>query len=111
MADVIETVREYSPIGSSHEEGVARRAQDPEYRASRARYQVAETCARELIRYRMQHGMTQAQLACFLGMPAPAVSRLERGDHVPNIATLQRVAHAFGKLLDISFVDPDLVEA
>jgi transcriptional regulator with XRE-family HTH domain len=39
------------------------------------------------------------------------VSRLERGDHVPSIETLERVAHAIGKRLDILFVELDLAEA
>ena len=98
MANATKVRQEHSPIGSPHEAGSAR-------------YEAAEICARELIRYRMQHGMTQAQLAALLGMPAPVVSRLERGDHVPSIDTLLRVARGLGKRLDISFVDLDLITA
>lgn len=36
--------------------------------------------------------MTQAQLAAALGMKESAVSRLESGEHVPNFATLERIA-------------------
>jgi ribosome-binding protein aMBF1 (putative translation factor) len=110
MAPASKSRRNLSPLGDSHDHHVARRAQNAEYREARARYEAAETCACELIRYRMQHGITQVQLASLLDMPASVVSRLERGDHVPSIETLERVAKALGKRLDISFVEIELVE-
>ncbi|HEV8022502.1 MAG TPA: helix-turn-helix transcriptional regulator [Candidatus Lustribacter sp.] len=111
MAETVGPRAKHSPVGASHAGRAARRAQNAQYREGRARDEAAEACARELIRYRMQHGMTQVQLAALLGMPAPVVSRLERGDHVPSIETLERVAHAIGKRLDILFVELDLAEA
>lgn len=108
MANATKARPEHSPIGTEHAVEEARRLQNPEYREIRERHEAAETCARELIRYRMEHRMTQAQLANLLGMPAPVVSRLERGDHVPSIDTLARVARGLGKRLDISFVDRDI---
>src|ERR1700728_2303250 len=81
-----------SPLGSDHAAAAAARAGDPGYRAALLRFAVAEKVARLLIGYRQQHALTQAQLACALGMKESAVSRLESGDHVPNIATLGRIA-------------------
>jgi ribosome-binding protein aMBF1 (putative translation factor) len=81
-----------SPLGSDHSAAAAARADNPHYRAARLRFVVAEKVARLLIGYRQQHALTQAQLASALGMKESAVSRLESGEHVPNIATLGRIA-------------------
>ena len=83
-----------SPLGSDHRAAVAARAANPSYRAARLRFAVAEKVARLLIGFRQQHGLTQAQLADALGMKESAVSRLESGEHVPNFATLGRIAEA-----------------
>lgn len=81
-----------SPLGSDHATSAASRAGNPGYRAARLRFAVAEKVARLLIGYRQQHALTQVQLAAALGMKESAVSRLESGDHVPNFATLGRIA-------------------
>jgi ribosome-binding protein aMBF1 (putative translation factor) len=81
-----------SPLGSEHAAAAAARAGNPGYRAARLRFAVAEKVARLLIGYRQQHALTQAQLASALDMKESAVSRLESGEHVPNIATLGRIA-------------------
>jgi ribosome-binding protein aMBF1 (putative translation factor) len=81
-----------SPLGFDHAVAAVSRAGDPSYRAARLRFAVAEKVARLLIGFRQQHGLTQAQLAAALGMKESAVSRLESGEHVPNFATLGRIA-------------------
>ncbi|HEX3467256.1 MAG TPA: helix-turn-helix transcriptional regulator [Candidatus Elarobacter sp.] len=81
-----------SPLGSDHAAVAAARAENPSYRAASLRLVVAEKVARLLIGYRQQQRLTQAELAAALGMKESAVSRLESGDHVPNIATLGRIA-------------------
>lgn len=81
-----------SPLGSDHAASAASRASNPAYRAARLRLAVAEKVARLLIGYRQQHSLTQTQLAAALGMKESAVSRLESGEHVPNFATLGRIA-------------------
>jgi ribosome-binding protein aMBF1 (putative translation factor) len=83
-----------SPLGSDHAAASAGRAADPRYQAARLRFAVAEKVARLLIGFRQQHGLTQAQLATAFGMKESAVSRLESGEHVPNFATLGRIAAA-----------------
>jgi transcriptional regulator with XRE-family HTH domain len=64
---------------------------------------IAEGCARKLLELRSGAGETQRQLARRLGMTESMISRLERGDHVPSLGTLCRIADAFGRRLEIVF--------
>jgi ribosome-binding protein aMBF1 (putative translation factor) len=64
---------------------------------------VAAECARRLFELRAHTGETQRSLAQRLGMTESMISRLERGDHVPSLATLCRIANAFGRRLRIEF--------
>jgi transcriptional regulator with XRE-family HTH domain len=64
---------------------------------------IAAACARNLLELRGRTGETQKQLAKRLRMTESMISRLERGDHVPSLKTLCRVADAFGRRLEIVF--------
>jgi DNA-binding XRE family transcriptional regulator len=64
---------------------------------------VAAACARKLLELRAHTGETQKQLAARLLMTESMVSRLERGDHIPSLKTLCRIADAFGRCLEIVF--------
>ena len=64
---------------------------------------LAATCAVKLLELRAHTGETQRQLAGRLRMTESMISRLERGDHVPSLRTLCRVADAFGRHLEIAF--------
>jgi transcriptional regulator with XRE-family HTH domain len=64
---------------------------------------IAAQCARRLVELRAHTGETQKQLALRLRMTESMISRLERGDHVPSLATLCRIADAFGRRLEIVF--------
>jgi transcriptional regulator with XRE-family HTH domain len=72
-------------------------------RAANDRTAIAEGCARKLLELRSAAGETQRQLAGRLGMTESMISRLERGDHVPSLKTLCRIADAFGRRLEIVF--------
>ena len=52
--------------------------------------------ARRVIRYRVEHGLSQSALARQLGMHQPAIARLEAGDHEPSLTTLARLARGLG---------------
>jgi transcriptional regulator with XRE-family HTH domain len=60
-------------------------------------------CARKLLDLRTHTGETQKQLAHRLRMTESMISRLERGDHVPSLKTLCRIADAFGRRIEIVF--------
>jgi transcriptional regulator with XRE-family HTH domain len=64
---------------------------------------IAARCAHRLLELRTDMGETQRQLAERIGMTESMISRLERGDHVPSLATLCRMADAFGRRLEILF--------
>jgi transcriptional regulator with XRE-family HTH domain len=71
--------------------------------ASNESIAVAAQCARRLLELRSRTGETQKQLAKRLRMTESMISRLERGDHVPSLKTLCRIADAFGRRLEIVF--------
>jgi ribosome-binding protein aMBF1 (putative translation factor) len=73
---------------------------DPEYRREHERTRLANDVAIKVIRYRVDHNLTQAALARMLGVRQPHVARLEAADHEPSVATLARLADVLG--LDFS---------
>ncbi len=72
---------------------------------------IAAQCAHRLLELRTHIGETQKQLAKRLVMTESMISRLERGDHVPSLATLCRIADAFGRRLEIVFHEHEHVHA
>ncbi len=59
---------------------------------------------RELIRLRIERGLTQKDLADIAGTKQSAISRLESGNYNPSIEFLSKIALALGKELHITFV-------
>ncbi|MGH2450236.1 MAG: helix-turn-helix domain-containing protein [Candidatus Limnocylindria bacterium] len=76
---------------------------DPEYEAALQELAPYEQIARQLIAFRIEHGLSQAELARRCGVSQPAIARLERGEHEPRLATLRRVAHALDADLVLDF--------
>ena len=62
----------------------------------------------ELLKARMEAGLTQAEVARRMGTKTPAVARLEAGGgnkrHSPSISTLRKYARAVGCQLEIRLV-------
>ena len=97
-----------SPLGTTS--GVARRrraAGNAEYRAEQARLAPYEALARMVIARRIRYGLTQEALAERMHTSIPAISRLESGQHRPNVETLERLGEAFGERLVLGFEDSD----
>jgi ribosome-binding protein aMBF1 (putative translation factor) len=69
---------------------------DPEVRAEYDRLALAHQVATRVIRYRVEHGLSQSALARELGMHQPAIARLEAGDHEPSLTMLARLARGLG---------------
>lgn len=82
---------------------------DPEVAAELARTAVANQLAILVIKYRVEHGLTQTALARQLGMRQPAIARLEAGDHEPSVAMLARLANKLGITLRLDLT-PHSVE-
>ena len=72
---------------------------------------LAAHCAQSLLALRADRGETQKELAKRLGMTESMISRLERGDHVPSLKTLCRIADAFDRRLEIVFHTHEHVHA
>lgn len=72
----------------------ARRIQDPAYAAEADRLALAEAVSIAVVHYRTEHGLSQTVFAERLGWKQPHIARLERGDVVPSIESLQRLARA-----------------
>jgi ribosome-binding protein aMBF1 (putative translation factor) len=77
---------------------------DPEIRKAYEEELSMLTIAHRIAELREQANMTQAQLAARIHTKQQVVSRLEDEQHIPSFATLWKVAHAFGKRLEINMV-------
>ena len=73
---------------------------DLDYRREYERTRLANDVAIKILRYRTEHGLSQAQLARMVGMRQPHIARLESGEHEPSLSTLARLSSALG--LDFS---------
>jgi ribosome-binding protein aMBF1 (putative translation factor) len=82
---------------------------DPEIRREHERTALAHAVAMRVIGYRIDHGLSQTELARMLGMHQPAIARLEAGDHEPSLATLSRLARTLGVEFHID-ITPDVFQ-
>ena len=60
-----------------------------------------------IAQYRKSSGMTQAKLAEQLNYSDKAVSKWERGESMPDVPTLARLAQLFGVSVDTLLRDPE----
>jgi transcriptional regulator with XRE-family HTH domain len=86
----------HTDLPTSREIREERLQTDPEFRAYWERTALARAVANQLIAYRIEHKLTQAELAEKLGMRQPHVARLETGEHTPGWETLYRIACNLG---------------
>ena len=92
------------PIGSTAEAAAARRAsRSAAYRQQQAERSGFREIAWLLIRYRMDKGLTQEELAQRVGTSHSQISRIESGRHRTNLETLERIARALDLKLLIGF--------
>jgi len=78
------------------EEVLEEQLQDPAFRTRWERYAPARAMADALIRYRIEHDLSQSQLAKLLGVKQPTVTRWETGEHNPTWETLLLLAQKLG---------------
>ncbi len=71
-----------------------------EYNALKVQYDIK----REIIKLRIEQGLSQKELANKINSKQSAISRLESGDYNPSLEFLNKVATALGKELHISFL-------
>ena len=87
----------------THDQLVEQLMSRPGVRAEVERIEEEIDLLDQLLKTRLEAGLTQAQLAERMGTQASAVARLERslatGKHSPSVATLRRYVKACGKHL------------
>lgn len=81
---------------TSADEVKAQALRNPAVRAEWDRTALARAVASRIVRYRVEHGLSQTELGTQLGVSQPYVARLEGGDHTPTLATLVRLAQRLG---------------
>ena len=57
-----------------------------------------------VLRARNEQNLTQSELAKRTGLRQSNISRIEKGQSLPSISTLSKIATGFGKQLQIKFV-------
>lgn len=97
-----------SPIGSTAVAARTRRAtRDPEYVRAWDTQATAREIAWQLVKFRMDTGLTQQELAALARTSHSQISRLESGQHLPSVTTLGRIADALQLRLTIAFAPYD----
>lgn len=84
---------------------------DPTYQEAHAASEGEFALARELIAARVRAGLTQEQLAQRMGTTQSAIARLESGQRMPGVRTLEKLAEATGTRLVVRFERADEVAA
>lgn len=79
-----------------HEEMMRDLLQTPAVREEWERTAFARAVANQVLRYRIEHNLSQRALARRLGVSQGLVGRLELGEHEPRISTLQKLSQVLG---------------
>lgn len=80
----------------SFEDLLGQQLEDPGFREDWEKTALARSVADQVIRYRIEHDLSQRALAQKLGVSQAVVGRLELGEHEPKISTLSRLAQKLG---------------
>ncbi|MCA1841539.1 MAG: helix-turn-helix domain-containing protein [Actinobacteria bacterium] len=77
---------------------------DEDFRARFEDHVHAFAIAREILAARRAAGMSQEELARAIGTSQSRVSKWERGEEMPRIEALYRIADATGTTVEVAFV-------
>ena len=81
-----------------------RKLQEPEFKQAYEDLEVEYAIRNEILKARKELRISQIQLSTLTGITQPDISKLENIKSNPSIATLKKLATAFGKKLRIQFV-------
>lgn len=87
----------------NHDEVKKQLLQNSEVQKEYENLKVLYDIKHEIIRLRLEQGLSQKELAEKINTKQSAISRLESGEYNPSIELLAKVANALGKELQISF--------
>lgn len=81
---------------NSHDEIMRELLSDPGSQEHWERTEFARAMAKQIIKYRAQHGLTQTALARRIGVSQPVVARWELGEHELSVGTLRKLSRTLG---------------
>lgn len=90
----------YEPI--LFEDALNEALKDPEFKEAYDALEVEFSIIEQMIRKRLEKGLSQKQLAEKVGTKQSAISRLEGGNSNPSIAFLEKISKALGGKLQIT---------
>ena len=76
---------------------------NPEVKKEYDKMDVLYEIKKQIIKFRIEQGLSQKELAEKIGTKQSAISRLENDDYNPSIEFLDKVANALDKKLEIRF--------
>lgn len=91
------------PQLSSFDDFLKEEMNDPAFKKAWADGTLRRQITEQLIEIRIQHKLTQKQLAQKAGMKQPFLARIESGSSTPSLTTLRKIAQAVGKDVVIRF--------
>ena len=83
---------------------ITEQMKDPAFRAAHERTRLEFALTELLITSRMEQDLTQKELADRSGVHQSNISRIEKGQAMPSLVTLDKIARALGKEVRVSFV-------
>lgn len=83
---------------------LAEQLEDPDFKAEYDALEPEFAVMQAILEARVKMGLTQKQLSEKTGISQADISRLECGTANPSIRTLQRIADALGRRIQIDFV-------
>ena len=83
---------------------LAEQLKDPEFKAGYDALEPEFSLIKALMDARLEKGLTQKELAEMTGISQGDIGRIERGTANPSIKTIQRLATALDKKVQILFV-------
>lgn len=89
---------------SDFRKSLDKQLKDPDFKAEWDSLELEYQVQAELIRARMECNMTQAELAEKSGIRQSNISRIENGNALPRLDTLEALAQAMGKRIKISLI-------
>lgn len=90
----------FEPV--SFEKSLAKAMKNPEWKKGYDALELEFSIIEQVLRKRLEKGLTQKQLADKIGTKQSAIARLEGGNSNPSIAFLEKVSKALGGKLQVS---------
>ncbi len=89
---------------SDFRKSLEKNMKDPEFKKEWDNLELEYQVQAELVKARLECNMTQAELAKKSGIRQSNISRIENGNAIPRLDTLEALAMAMGKSLKISMI-------